>query len=110
LSQYVHCAAMLLIGLSMVLLMTPAAYHRIVEAGESSEEFLRHGRRMLLSGMAVLAIGLTTELYVVGQKLLASRASALCVSIAVLIAFYAAWFSYPLIVRLQRNDATTPSH
>ena len=40
-SQHVHLAAMLLIGLSLILLMTPAAYHRIVEAGEPSEEFWR---------------------------------------------------------------------
>ena len=40
-SKYVHLASLLLIMLSTILLMTPAAYHRIVEQGEDTETFWR---------------------------------------------------------------------
>lgn len=36
-SKYVHMLSLWLMGLSVILLMTPAAYHRIVERGEDSE-------------------------------------------------------------------------
>jgi hypothetical protein len=41
--KVVHGAALLFVALSIVLLMAPAAYHRIVFKGEDSEEFLRIG-------------------------------------------------------------------
>ena len=41
LSRYVHLGSLLLIALCTVLLMTPAAYHRIVEGGEDTEDFWR---------------------------------------------------------------------
>src|SRR5579884_2290720 len=51
-SKYVHLASLGLIAASTILLMTPAAYHRIVEQGEISQRLWRHSRRMLMSGMA----------------------------------------------------------
>jgi Family of unknown function (DUF6328) len=38
--KMVHGAALLFISLSIVLLMAPAAYHRIVYKGEDSEDFI----------------------------------------------------------------------
>src|SRR5882724_6111902 len=40
-SKYVHLTSLTLMALSIVLLMAPAAYHRIVEKGEESERFHR---------------------------------------------------------------------
>src|SRR5919202_4176197 len=37
--KYVHLASLGLVAVSIVLLMTPAAYHRIVEEGEETEHF-----------------------------------------------------------------------
>jgi hypothetical protein len=41
--KIVHGAALICVALSIVLLMAPAAYHRIVYKGEDSEEFHRIG-------------------------------------------------------------------
>ena len=46
-SQWVHLASLSLMALSTILLMTPAAYHRIVEGGESTQRFLRFASRAL---------------------------------------------------------------
>jgi hypothetical protein len=40
-SKYVHMLSLWLMGQSVILLMTPAAYHRIVDRGEDSERFHR---------------------------------------------------------------------
>src|SRR5271165_6297038 len=39
--KWIHLASLSLIALSTVLLLTPAAYHRIVERGEETEHFYR---------------------------------------------------------------------
>lgn len=93
-SQYVHLAALLLIALSTILIMTPAAFHRIVEQGEDSERFWRHTRRMLMWGMAALAAGIAAEFYVVVRKCMNSNPLAVGLALLVLIGFYGAWFGY----------------
>src|SRR5436305_7099600 len=47
-SQYVHLACLMLIGLSIVCLMAPAAVHRIVERGEDIERIHTFARAMVL--------------------------------------------------------------
>ena len=42
-SRIVHAASLLLVAVAVVLLMTPAAYHRIVYAGEDTQDMHRVG-------------------------------------------------------------------
>jgi putative copper export protein len=55
--KLVHGAALLFVALSIVLLMAPAAYHRIVYKGEDSEEFHRIGSRFVSYSTIPLALG-----------------------------------------------------
>src|SRR4029078_12967774 len=64
-SKYVHLASLALIALSTILLVTPAAYHRIVERGKETERFRRFASRMLLAAMVPLALGISSEFFVV---------------------------------------------
>ena len=98
-SKYVHLASLLLIALSTILLMTPAAYHRLVERGEDTERFWRHARAMLLSAMVPLAAGVSVECFVVFAKVTGSRVLATAVASAVLAVFYALWFGFTLYKR-----------
>jgi len=54
--KYVHLISLCLTAVSIILLMTPAAYHRIVERGEETEHFHRFARKTLLAAMAPLAL------------------------------------------------------
>jgi hypothetical protein len=95
-SKYAHLVSLGLIAASTILLMTPAAYHRIVEQGEVSQRLWRHSRRMLMAGMATLAAGVAGDFYVVVRKVAGSVPLATALAVVLLLMFYAAWFGYTL--------------
>lgn len=104
-SKYVHLASLLLVGVSIVLLMTPAAYHRIVERGEETEHFHRFASRMLLTAMLPLALGITGDLFVVIRKVTKSTSAAIIAAVLMLVFFYGFWFGFTLYRRKQRPSA-----
>jgi hypothetical protein len=66
-SKDVLLASLALMALSIILLMAPAAYHRIVENGEESERFHRFASLMLLAAMVPLPLGISGDTFVVVQ-------------------------------------------
>ncbi len=60
-----HLASLSFILIATILLMTPAAYHRIMEEGENTERFHRFAGRMLLASLATLALRITGDFFVV---------------------------------------------
>lgn len=103
-AKLVHVSGLGALGVAMILLMAPAAYHRIVTAGEATEDVLRFSHYALLASMVPLALGLAAGLYVVLTRVAATPwgpAVAAAVSAAVMLA---AWFALPLILR--RRPAT----
>jgi cytochrome bd-type quinol oxidase subunit 2 len=93
-SKYVHFAGLLLMALAIILMMTPAAYHRLVEKGENTERLHRLSSKMLLSSMALLALGICAELFVVGRKITSSLTASILLAIFALTLFYGCWFGY----------------
>src|SRR5215213_7446529 len=57
-----HFASLLLVTLSGLLLMTPAAYHRIVNEGGETEAMHTFATRSLMLAMAALGAGLSLDL------------------------------------------------
>lgn len=68
-SQMIHLAGLAATAVATVLVITPAAYHRIAEAGEDSEEFYRIGSNLLLSAIVFLGIGLAGDFVVILRQL-----------------------------------------
>jgi hypothetical protein len=101
-SKYIHLASLALIAMSIVLLMTPSAYHRIVEGGEDTEHFVRLASGMVLASLVPLALGLAGDLYVVTLKITGSMPSALVSAALTLTFFYGLWFGYTLLRRAKR--------
>jgi hypothetical protein len=95
----VHLAGLCFIALAVVLLMTPAAYHRIAERGEHTERFHRVAGRLLLGAMAALAPGVAAALWIVLERTSGSRTAGAAAAVLTLIAFYGAWFGWTLAVR-----------
>lgn len=93
-SKYVHLASLAMVTLSVVLLMTPAAYHRIVEQGEDTERFHRFSSRVLLASMVPLALGVCGDLFVVVRKVSESTTLALACALLMMLFFYGFWFGY----------------
>jgi hypothetical protein len=106
-SKYVHMASLVLITLSTILLMTPAAYHRIVEHGEESEHFERFASRVVLASMVPLALGLCGDFYVVLFKITGILELSLVLSAAMLAVIYGLWFGYTILQR-NRGRAAKP--
>jgi hypothetical protein len=97
--QYVHLASLVLIAASIVFLISPAAFHRIVEGGEDSERMHRFSSAMVLTAMVPLALGISGDFYVVASKVLQSAVLALALAGASLAFFYGLWFGVTLAVR-----------
>jgi uncharacterized protein DUF6328 len=106
--KMVHGAALLCVALSIVLLMAPAAYHRIVYKGEDSEEFHRIGSRFVTYSTIPLALGLGADVFVVGTKIVASELAAALAGIAVLALLISLWHGLPLLARWRRRAPLEP--
>jgi DMSO reductase anchor subunit len=104
-SKYVHLAALGLNALTIVLLMTPAAYHRIVERGEETEHFHRFASKILVAALVPLALGMSGDVYVVVQKVTDSLLVSVVSALVILAIFWELWFGLPLYRRTQREYA-----
>jgi len=98
-SRYVHLLSLAATAVAMIWLLTPAAWHRIVERGEDSEEFHRTASRFLLGAMAVLALAIAGDYFVVARQITGSLGLAASASAFLLCLFYGMWFALPLVAR-----------
>jgi hypothetical protein len=102
-AQLVHLASLGCIAFATMVLMAPAAYHRIVERGEDTERFHAFASKMILLALALLGPGFAGDLFVVLQRA-GHRGAALPAALGVLLVFYAGWFGAMLLVRAQRGQ------
>jgi hypothetical protein len=101
-SKIVHLASLLCITLATILLITPAAYHRIALGGEETEAFHTLAGRLLLSALVPLGLGVTGDLYLVTLQVTHSQPWSIGLSAVSLALLFGLWFAYPLARRLQR--------
>jgi hypothetical protein len=93
-SQLIHLACVGLIALTVVLLMTPAAFHRIAESGEDSERLVRVAGRLVVGALVPLALGITGDFYVVTRKITGSLSLAATGAAVLLVICIGMWFGY----------------
>ena len=107
-SKNVHLASLACIALATIILMSPAAYHRIVEEGEDSERVHRFASRMVVAALVPLALGIAGDLYVVVAKVLDSTSAGVGAALLALAFLYGLWFGLTLFVR-RRRQAEDPT-
>ena len=105
LSKYIHLAALGLNALTIVLLITPAAYHRMVERGEETEHFHHFASKVLVAALVPLALALAADVYVVVQKVTESQLVSVVSALVILAVFWELWFGLTLYRRTQRQYA-----
>ena len=98
-----HAAALCLVGMNVIIMMTPAALHRLSFGGEDSLRFLRLGSAFVIAGPAFLAAGIAAETYVVFLKALNSPPAAAAASIGILLALGGFWYVWPLALRSKQE-------
>jgi hypothetical protein len=103
-ARIVHSASALCIGLTILLLMTPPAYHRIVNGGEDTRDFDRVAGRFVLGALVPLALGLGSEAYVFMVRAFEDPMWAMTAGIVTALCLLAGWFLLPLALRGSRSS------
>ncbi|ACI51971.1 conserved hypothetical protein [Gluconacetobacter diazotrophicus PA1 5] len=98
-SRLVHGGALLCVAMAVILLIMPAALHRIVWAGENTERLLRIGGGLTATALVPLALGLSGESYVVATRIIGSRTIGLTVAVASIFVLIGLWFIWPMAAR-----------
>ncbi|MFT3775038.1 MAG: DUF6328 family protein [Minicystis sp.] len=101
-AKYVHLASLSCVLLSTILLMTPAAYHRLVERGEETAELHHFAGRALLAAMAALALGICGDLLLVVRKVTGSTTASVIVAGLAVVMFHGLWFGLMIHYRRRR--------
>lgn len=93
--QILHFVSIGLVGLSVALVMTPAAYHRQTDPLSVSQKIVTLSSRLLFWSMLPLTLALVTEFYIIGVLVLDSRPGSAAVALAFLGVLAGLWFGLP---------------
>ncbi len=122
-SRYVHLASTAVVAIAVIMLIAPAAYHRITAHGNAQAGVLKYAVRMMLPAEGLIAVGLVGDAYVTMRLISGSHGAALWVSLLALAVFATLLYLAPLLARergsglhfgssspdsLQQNEHTSP--
>lgn len=97
--RVVHLAAILLVTISIVLVMAPAALHRQMEPMAVSRRFITISSRLLMASMAPLAAGICLDIYIVARVILGTTVGAAIIAVLSLAVFVVFWLVVPRVSR-----------
>jgi len=100
--RFCHFAAIALVALSIVLVMTPAAYHRQAEPEAVSRNFVILSTRVLFWSMFPLMTGILIEFFVITRLIFSSVLVAVSSAVLLGLIFVLFWFALPRRADLQR--------
>ena len=95
-------SSLILTALAIAIIMTPAAYHRIVEQGSVSLFFVRLISWLICTAMVPLAVALGLEVYVVGTVILGDRALSAVIAGGWSRFSPTLWFVFPFVMRCRK--------
>jgi Family of unknown function (DUF6328) len=104
-AKYVHAAGLCTVALATILLMAPAAIHRIAFQGEDDEQFLRIGSWLVIAAVGPLALGISSDVYVVFLKTTENPTASMMVALLSLFVQIGVWYVLPLRLRWAREEA-----
>jgi hypothetical protein len=94
--QYLHAAALCAVALAVLLLMTPAALHRIAFHGEDDASFFKIGSALVVASSVPLASGIAGDVAVVLFKVTENMDAAAVAGGAALLLLMGVWVGYPV--------------
>jgi Family of unknown function (DUF6328) len=106
-SKVVHAASLILVALAVMLLMAPAPYHRIVYAGEDTQDMYRVGSMLVNGATLPLALGLAGDVFVVIAKIAGSYVVGILAGSITLMLLIGLWYVYPFVAAVMRDTAKT---
>ena len=97
----VHALALCLVAINVILLMTPAALHRLSFNGEDSRTFLRMGSALVIAAPCFLAAGIAAETFVVLHKVSGNADWAPIGALLSFVALISLWYAIPVWLRIR---------
>ena len=97
--RLIHLAAILLVTIAIVLVMAPAALHRLTEPMAVSRRFIAISSRLLMASMVPLAAGICLEIYIVARVILETSVGAAIIAVLSLAVFIVFWLVVPRAAR-----------
>lgn len=94
-----HDLGLALLLISMILLMTPAPFHRLADGGKDSERTCRVGAACILGALATLAFGIAADAYVAISVVTKNAGAALAGGLVAATAGLGLWLAVPLARR-----------
>jgi hypothetical protein len=108
-AKLVHVASLLCVALAIILLMAPAAIHRLSFDGEDTPRMLRLGSHLVTAALLPLSLGIAGDIYVAVGHSLDNETLGIATAIAALILLLSIWYAWPLLVRA-RNAIHVGTH
>ena len=93
--QVLHLVALLMLAVSIALIMTPAAYHRIAVRGMVSRHFIELASRFLESAMFPLMLSITIDIFLIARFILDTAALAAGIALVTVLMFFGLWYVFP---------------
>jgi len=98
-SKLIHIAALCCLALAVILLMTPAALHRLTYGGEDTAAFFVLGSAFVIAAPAPLAFAIGGDLYVAISKASDSPLLGVTLAATLFVILAALWYALPLTLR-----------
>ena len=98
-AQYLHITALMALCLTVILLIAPAAVHRIGFQGREDPRVHALGSALVTAGLIPLAIALACDLYVAVYRLFDARTPAIAVGGLSFLLLMGLWYALPLLLR-----------
>ncbi|MEZ2131320.1 MULTISPECIES: DUF6328 family protein [unclassified Sinorhizobium] len=102
-AKALHCVALGSVALAIMLLVTPAAYHRIVYGGSDAAELYHVASRLLLAATVFLALGLAADVHVVIGKITQNQTFANATAAATALMLIGFWHLWPWWKHVRRD-------
>src|SRR5687767_2733158 len=102
-SQWLKLAGLGLMLVAVGLIISPSAYHRLVEAGEDTREQHRYTTNLVSWALLPFALGLGIDLFVAVQKVFGWKLGAAAGGLGVLVAA-SFWYGLEFYMRRERAD------
>lgn len=94
-----HVVSLGMVALAIILLMAPAAIHRIAFRGEERERLHTMGSAMIVAATLPLALGLAGDIYVGVVKAIHSEVIAVGAAAVAFVLLAVFWYALPILAR-----------
>ena len=103
-SRLLHAMALGFLALAVILLMTPAAYHRLAHGGDDTTDTLRVGGALVTAASVPLGLGIAFDVYVVLTHIARSSSVGAVAALVAALVLLGLWLALPLWVRRRRES------